>query len=49
MMNYILSVLIKLLLMQQLKDELNGFVKAGKKLKMKHDLADLLPKQHLKI
>ncbi len=49
MVNYILSMVMKLLLKQQLKDGLNGFVKAGKNLKMKHNLADLLPKQHLRI
>jgi hypothetical protein len=35
---------MKLLLLEQLKVGLNGFVKAAKKSKMKHDLADQLPK-----
>lgn len=36
-------------LSEQLKDGRNGFVKTERKLKIKHDLADLLSKQNLKI
>jgi hypothetical protein len=41
-------MVIKLLRSEQLKDGINGFVKAGKNSKMNHDLAGLLPKQQMK-
>ena len=45
MKNYILSIVIKLLVLEQLNDGANDSVKAKKNLKTKYDLIDLLLKQ----